>query len=117
MKNVVEFPDTSAIKEESARWLIRLDGDDPLSAQEEEELRAWLNRSDAHREQLHKLAGLWGKMNVLTELAVPLGSVSRRSPVWQIRPAGPRGQIPPETGRRGSSVWDDVVRAGWRASP
>lgn len=81
MKNVVEFPDTSAIREESARWLIRLDGDDPLSAQEEEELRAWLNRSDAHREQLHKLAGLWGKMNVLTELAVPLGSVSRRSPV------------------------------------
>ena len=87
MKNVVEFPDTSAIKEESARWLIRLDGDDPLSAQEEEELRAWLNRSDAHREQLHKLAGLWGKMNVLTELAVPLGSVSRRSPVWRW-PAG-----------------------------
>lgn len=73
MKKIVEFPDTRAIKEEAAEWLVRLDGDRELTRDERLELREWLQRSQAHRDQLRSLAELWAKMNVLTELAAPIG--------------------------------------------
>ena len=73
-QNVVEFPDRSAIEEEAAVWLIKLDDDDPPSTAELALLREWLERSPVHREELVGLATFWDKMNVLTELAVPLGS-------------------------------------------
>jgi transmembrane sensor len=72
-KNVVGFPDRKAIEEEAAAWLIKLDGDTSPSAGELASLREWVERSPVHREQLSSLADFWGKMNVLTELAVPLG--------------------------------------------
>jgi len=66
---------TSAV-EEAARWLIRLDADTPPSREELQALREWLRRSPAHRKELEDLAALWGRMNVLTELAVPLRNCS-----------------------------------------
>lgn len=72
MKNVVDFPDIAAIDEEAAAWLVRLDSEDPLSAEEETRIAEWLERSPVHRERLQALAALWEKLNVLTELAVPL---------------------------------------------
>lgn len=72
-ENIVEFPDRTVIEEEAGAWLIRLDGDCAPSAEELASLREWLERSPVHREQLSSLADFWGKMNVLTELAVPLG--------------------------------------------
>lgn len=72
-ENIVEFPDRKAIEEEAGAWLIKLDGDSAPSAEELASLREWLERSPVHREQLGNLADFWGKMNVLTELAVPLG--------------------------------------------
>src|SRR5688572_23704621 len=74
MKTVVEFPDKGVLAEEAAEWLIRLDADAPPSSQELRALGEWLHRSPAHREELEKLAALWGRMNVLTELAMPLGT-------------------------------------------
>ncbi len=73
-QNVVEFPDRSAIEEEAAVWLIKLDDDEPPSTAELALLQEWLERSPVHREELVSLATFWDKMNVLTELAVPLGS-------------------------------------------
>lgn len=81
MKKIVEFPDTGAIKEEAAEWLVRLDGDRELTRDERLELREWLQRSQAHREQLKGLAELWEKMNVLTELAAPIGDQPSRNAV------------------------------------
>ena len=72
MKNVIDFPDGSSIEQEAAEWLIKLDGDDILSAKERQELREWLARTPAHREQLFRLAERWNEMNVLSELAVSL---------------------------------------------
>src|SRR5690606_604872 len=72
MTNVVDFQQRSTIHQQAAEWLIRLDGDDPLTSEEREQLRLWLAASPAHREQLRRLAELWSNMNVLTELAVPL---------------------------------------------
>src|SRR5688572_29909053 len=76
MKTVVEFTDQGVLAEEAAEWLIRLDADTPPSRQELKALSDWLHRSPAHREELESLAALWGRMNVLTELAVPLGKPS-----------------------------------------
>src|SRR5690606_16814018 len=64
---------------EAAAWLIRLDADTPPAPEELQALGEWLRRSPAHREEIEKLAALWGRMNVLTELAVPLGSTRRSS--------------------------------------
>ncbi len=78
-ENMVEFPDRKAIEEEAGAWLIKLDGDSAPSAGELASLREWLERSPVHREQLGSLADFWGKMNVLTELAVPLGRPEDRT--------------------------------------
>jgi len=72
MNNVVDFPDEAAIEKEAAEWLIRLDGDVPLSDLENSELKQWVNASAAHEDKLKELAGLWGQLNVLTDLAVPI---------------------------------------------
>ena len=73
MKSVREFPGKGVVTEEAAVWLIRLDADRTPSELEILALGEWLNRSPAHREELEKLAALWGRLNVLTELAIPLG--------------------------------------------
>ena len=73
MTDIVEFPDRHRVEQEAADWLIRLDRRATPSADDLKELRAWLSRSPVHREELGCLASLWGNMNVLTELAVPLG--------------------------------------------
>lgn len=71
-ENIVEFPDQERIAEEAAAWLIRLDGDEPLSAAERQRLREWMAQSRRHREELRELAREWDSLNVLTELSVPL---------------------------------------------
>ena len=69
---LLKFPDRHTAEAEACAWLIRLDGDEALSAQEREDLRAWLARSPAHAKELRGLARFWGRANVLTELAIPL---------------------------------------------
>ena len=78
-ENIVDFPDRKSIEEEAGAWLIKLDGDRAPSTEELASLREWLERSPVHREQLRSLAEFWGKMNVLTELAVPLGHTNGRT--------------------------------------
>jgi len=87
-RNIAEFPDRSVVAEEAAAWLIRLDSDGTPSADELASLRGWLQRSPVHREQLNSLAAFWGKMNVLTELAVPLGHADGRAAHTSV--SGPR---------------------------
>ncbi len=72
MKNIVDFPDQAVIDDEAAEWLMRLDGDEPLSEPDRQALAQWLQRSPAHCDRLTALAELWGRLNALTELAVPL---------------------------------------------
>jgi transmembrane sensor len=72
MGHVVDFSDRALIERQAREWLLRLDGDDPLSQQEEEALRAWISRSSAHKAELSRLSRFWGAANGLTELAVPL---------------------------------------------
>ena len=72
MDNVLEFPDSSAIEKEAATWMVMLDGDQPLTPAQQRDLQQWMATSPNHREELERLAELWGLLNVLTALAVPL---------------------------------------------
>ena len=95
-ENIVEFPDQTAIEEEAGVWLIKLDGDTAPSNEELALLREWLERSPVHREQLGRLADYWDKLNVLTELAVPLGHPGSRANhgfIASIRQAVPRIRV------------------------
>lgn len=85
MKKVIDFPDRPAVEREAAEWLVRLDSDEPLAAEELRLLQLWMGRSSAHRSELVELARLWNKLNLLTELAVPLGSVRRDRPASRAR--------------------------------
>ncbi len=78
MPDIVEFPDRRCVEQEAAEWLIKLDRNAEPSADELRDLRKWLSRSPVHREELRSLARLWGNMNVLMELAVPLEYVGAR---------------------------------------
>lgn len=72
---IVEFPDQTVIEDQALEWLIRLDGDDPLSAREEQALDQWLARSPAHREALRHLNIFWSNNQALTEMAEPASVV------------------------------------------
>jgi len=77
--NVVEFEARAAVERQAREWLVRLDGDSPLSDTEVDALREWLSRSSSHREELTRISKFWEQANVLTDLAVPLnrGSAQR----------------------------------------
>ena len=72
MGNILEFGARTSIERQAREWLIRMDGDEPLSTSEKESLREWMNRSAAHREELIRIARFWNQANVLTELAPSL---------------------------------------------
>ena len=71
MENIMERLDSDAIEDEALVWLIRLDGDKPLSAAEERAFDQWLARSPAHRYQLKTLNTFWANSNILSELVEP----------------------------------------------
>jgi transmembrane sensor len=62
----------ASIQQQAREWLIRMDGDAPLSADEFAALRKWAARSPAHQAELQRIAMFWNRANVLTELAVPM---------------------------------------------
>jgi transmembrane sensor len=73
MDNIYEFTDRAVIEQEAGEWLIKIERETPLTEHEKEALKVWINRSPAHRAEINQLAEFWSDMNVLTELAVPLG--------------------------------------------
>ena len=81
MKKVVEFSNKRSIDSEAWEWLIRFDGDSPLSKEERDEFSEWVNRNRAHGRRIRELAELWGELNVLTEVAVPL--IQPHSPIME----------------------------------
>lgn len=88
MAKLYDFPNRGVIEDEACEWLIKLDRDEPLSNDEIKALREWIAHSDRHRQEFERLARLWGRMNVLTELAVPLDrSVDSERGILK-RPAG-----------------------------
>jgi transmembrane sensor len=87
MSNVLEFEARVTVERQAREWLIRLDGDRPLTKAEHEELRQWMDHHPSHREELKRIASFWHQANVLTELAVPLNQVAERHTISRTRKA------------------------------
>jgi len=99
-QNIYDFPDRKQIEEEAGEWLIRLDSDKNMSEYNAIQLREWLKRSPVHRQELANLLKFYNRMNILTELSVPLIKTPalnqevqtaqphknsfRISPIWQL---------------------------------
>ena len=79
MDNIIEFGGRQTIEDEACLWLIRLDGDTPLSDSEHAELHLWAARSPAHHAELRRISSFWNDNNVLTELSIPLHNRSLQS--------------------------------------
>ena len=97
---LLEFPDRRTVEAQAGAWLVRLDGDEGLSADEREELKAWLALSPAHGKELKSLARFWGRANVLTELAIPLDKPAREGRRARVKGMRPRrlGPVPMAAG-------------------
>jgi transmembrane sensor len=90
MTNVLEFEAHATVERQAREWLIRLDGDAPLSHAEAKGLGEWLEQHPSHREELTRLSNFWRKANILTELEVPLGRpIVKHGPLgWRKVPMG-----------------------------
>ena len=76
MEKVIDFPNRDSIETEACAWISQLDGDRAPSAEDIAALQEWINRSPLHRQELQRLAELWGDLNMLTELAPDLDSLA-----------------------------------------
>jgi ferric-dicitrate binding protein FerR (iron transport regulator) len=75
---VVKFEAQAAFERQAREWLVRMDGDEPLTEAETEVPREWMRRSVLHREEIKRICKFWGQANVLTELAVRLESATEK---------------------------------------
>jgi ferric-dicitrate binding protein FerR (iron transport regulator) len=64
----LEHQTRESIEQEAKQWLIRMDGDEPLTEAEKKALKEWMSRSAFHAGELTRLARLWSRANVMTEL-------------------------------------------------
>lgn len=87
MTNVVEFWPAAHIESQARRWLIRMDGDEPLTQAEADALRAWMARSPLHRAELVRLLRFWDDADILSELVDSVGSPAHRGTSWLIKAA------------------------------
>ena len=77
--NIHEFPDIEIIEQQASAWLVRLDSEKPLTAEELVALRAWMQTSPAHREELMALSEFWGDQS-LVALPIPLEQLCYQPP-------------------------------------
>ena len=106
MSKVVEFEARASVERRAREWLIRMDGDEPLSEAEIQALREWTRRSVLHREELQRICKFWRKANVLAELAVCLESATERR-------RNNRGRWVAGVGLAASAVFAVVVIGWW----
>lgn len=79
MSEITQFSSKEEIQEQACLWISRMDRG--CSKQEKQDMSAWVNQSNSHREILMKMASLWDDLSVLNELSVlfPLENASKRT--------------------------------------
>jgi len=69
---------TNNTNSQACAWIAKLHGGEP-TAQEKQQLHEWMAQSPAHKAEIRKVAQLWGELNVLTELSVPVDPPAKAS--------------------------------------
>src|SRR3954471_2187424 len=68
---ILAFPDMAALDAEAAAWVARFDAGD-VSAQDQAEFQAWLNRSALNREAIAEYGNFWSEFDKLGQLTAPM---------------------------------------------
>ena len=76
-RSSTESSTRKSIERQARKWLVRMDGDAPLADWERKALKEWMSRSAFHAGELTRLARLWSRANVMTELLGGLESQQR----------------------------------------
>jgi len=76
---ILAFPDMAALDAEAAAWVARFDAGD-VSAQDQAEFQAWLNRSALHREAIAEYGNFWSEFDKLGQLTDPLRAEREAGP-------------------------------------
>ncbi len=79
MNKIIDYPNDNAITQEASEWIVSLDRDGPIDPKQARALRAWMQRSPRHHEEITRLALLWGRMDALATLMRAPAKASRRS--------------------------------------
>ncbi|HAQ49359.1 MAG TPA: hypothetical protein DCR37_09985, partial [Glaciecola sp.] len=79
MSNLTDFPNINLIEEQACDWIVKLEGDDPPSAQVIAEFNAWMKQSPKHKSVLLSMTETWGEMEVLSGLSIAPVRPSKRS--------------------------------------
>lgn len=67
---VVGFPEADSLSDQAARWVARLDADNPDKATLNE-FKHWIKQNPEHRAEFEKYMAMWGDMNVLATMVPP----------------------------------------------
>ncbi len=70
---ILAFPDMAALDAEAAAWVARFDAGD-VSAKDQADFQAWLNRSALHRQAIAEYGGLWTEFDQLGHLTASIGA-------------------------------------------
>jgi transmembrane sensor len=77
-KNVLKFPDLSAVEAEAAEWVVKLERG--CSAEDLACFREWQDRSPANREAGQRLTALWSQFDLLARYAAQPPAVEEKAP-------------------------------------
>ncbi len=64
MTQVIDMPIRSKIREQASTWVAKLDSG-KMTTQDLKALKAWIEQSPIHAEELERMADLWDKLDVL----------------------------------------------------
>src|SRR6185503_14445277 len=70
---ILSFPDMAALDAEAAAWVARFDAGE-VSAKDQAEFQAWLNRSALHREAIAEYGNFWSEFDTLGQLTKPVAA-------------------------------------------
>lgn len=76
---VVDFTNQGSIDDQAARWVAKLDFDEP-DKETFEAFKQWINQSSEHRTAFESYVGVWGRMNILSQLVPPREQKSEQKP-------------------------------------
>jgi len=70
---ILAFPDMAALDAEAAAWVARFDAGE-VSAKDQAEFQAWLNRSALHRDAIAEYGNFWSEFDTLGQLTKPVAA-------------------------------------------